>query len=192
MIGRRTSLLALLAALAVLSQWLLRGTQPQEAPPPDAPRGYYLLDGTLRGVSEGGDRLFEISAGRVVQEPALARVALERVDVTWADRDALPWRLTAEAGYVGADWRQLELRGNVRIERMGGAADRIVLETDRLTVLLEDQRAATRSTVRVAGTHGVVLAEGMTADLLAQRFELEAQVRGRFTVPGSAAGERLP
>jgi LPS export ABC transporter protein LptC len=178
--ARRATLITLLLAVVLSSRWLTDRDVVNEPPPPLMDAGYYVLDATLRGVSDDGEALFEISADRIQQQPALARVALEGVTVTWADSDALPWRMTARAGTIGADWRQLELRGDVRISRVEDAVAPLTLNTDNLTVLLEAQRATTRSEVLIAGNNGALIANGMTADLLEQRFVLESAVRGRF------------
>ena len=186
--GQRLTLLVLLAALAFSSQWLLRDSTRGQPRVPLADAGYYVVDGTLRGVSEDGEALFQISADRVQQQPALARVALDGV----ADGDALPWRMTARTGHIGSDWRQLELNGDVRIERLdrrGG--DPIALSTDNLTVLLDARRATTRSQVLIAGRDGALVAEGMTADLAEQRFVLESAVSGRF-IASRGTAEQVP
>lgn len=178
--ARRAALMVLLVAVVLTSRWLTEGEVVNEPPPPLVDAGYYVIDATLRGVSDDGEALFEIIADRIQQQPALARVALEGVTVTWADSDALPWRMTARAGTIGADWRQLELRGDVRIRRVEDVLVPLTLNTDNLTVLLEAQRATTRSEVLIAGNNGALIANGMTADLLEQRFVLESAVRGRF------------
>jgi LPS export ABC transporter protein LptC len=188
---RRATLLVLLAAMVAASQWLLQDRRVDAEVQADPQIGYYLLDGTLRGVADDGSALFAISAARVQQQPALARVDLERVDVTWADNETLPWRLTAAEGSIGDDWRQLELRGDVRIEGLDDSGAPVTLETDRLTVLLAEKRATTASDVRVAGTDGAVFGTGMVADLVTQRFRLESAVRGRF-MPRRTRREFLP
>ncbi len=185
---RQILIIGTLAVLALGSHFALRQPedQPQAAPPREA--GYYVVDGTMRGLADNGDALFEISARRAEQQPQLARVALEGVDVTYMDREAVPWRLRADTGHISADWRLLELKGHVRIEGTDRSGTPLALLTDNLTVMVNDRRAITQSDVRMESTDGVLTARGMTADLAAQRFELEAQVRGRFVAD---AGDRL-
>lgn len=181
MSARQILLIGLLALLLGASQLLLRPTPEAVAEQPPADRGYYAVDATLRGLAEGGDALIEISVDRAEQQPELARVALQQVDVTYVDREAIPWRMRADAGHITADWELLELRGDVRLERLDDAIGQpLALVTDHLTVLVSARRASTQSLVRLEGPRGVLTGHGMTADLQAQRFELEAQVQGRF------------
>ncbi|MEM9383606.1 MAG: LPS export ABC transporter periplasmic protein LptC [Pseudomonadota bacterium] len=177
---RQTLIIATLALLALASHFVLR--QPDQRAQPNAPKeaGYYVVDGTLRGLADNGDALFEISAQRAEQEPALSRVSLEGVDVTYADVQEVPWRLRANRGHISADWKFLELSGEVRIEGTDRDGAPLALYTDSLTVMVNERQAITRSDVRVVSTRGVITARGMTADLAAQWFELETDVRGRF------------
>jgi lipopolysaccharide export system protein LptC len=191
---RQILFIGLLALLLVGSQMLLRQTPESVAEEPPADRGYYAVDATLRGLAEGGDALIEISVDRAEQQPELARVALQQVDVTYVDREAIPWRMRADAGHITADWELLELRGDVRLERLDDAIGQpLSLVTDHLTVLVSARRASTQSLVRLEGPRGVLTGRGMTADLQAQRFELEAQVHGRFQrSPGTRAEHMTP
>ncbi|MEO0424798.1 MAG: LPS export ABC transporter periplasmic protein LptC [Pseudomonadota bacterium] len=177
---RQILIITTLALLALASHFALR--QPDQQTQASAPKeaGYYVVDGTLRGLADNGDALFEISAQRAEQQPALARVALEGVDVTYADVQEIPWRLHADRGHISADWKLLELSGRVRIEGTDSEGAPLALHTDNLTVMVNDRRAITQSDVRVVSTRGVITARGMTADLAAQWFELETDVRGRF------------
>lgn len=175
-----------LAAVLLASQGLLRRPAPDRAPPPPADRGYYVIDGTLRGLAEDGAAFIEINVDRAEQQPALARVALEEVDVTYLDREAMPWRMRAEAGHITQDWRLLELRGRVRLEGLDDSGQPLALLTDHLTVMVGERRALTQSRVRIETSHGVITARGMTADLTTQRFRLEADVRGRFVAQTEA------
>ncbi len=193
--ARQIAVIVLLGALALASRLLLTGPTPREAPAlPPGEAGYYVVDGTLRGMAANGEALFEISADRVQQQPLLARVALDGVDVTYVDRQAVPWRLQAAGGFISADWQLLELQGDVRVEALDEAGGAIALTTERLTVLVDARQATTRSPVRVEGGGGHITAEGMTADLASETFRLESQVRGHFDAPGGAAASppRLP
>ena len=94
--------------------------------------------------------------------------------------DKPPVTMTADRGHVSKGGDQVDLHGNVRIQRAASAKDQeLSAYMPQLTVLPDDEKAFTEHPVRITrGDASWVTGTGMKVDYQARTYVLESQVRG--------------
>ena len=88
--------------------------------------------------------------------------------------------MTADRGHASKGGDQVDLHGNVRIQRAASAKDHeLNAFMPELTVLPDDEKAFTEHPVRITrGDASWVTGTGMKVDYQARTYVLESQVRG--------------
>ena len=88
--------------------------------------------------------------------------------------------MSADTGHVSKDGDQVDLYGNVHIQRAASPKDQeLNAYMPELTVLPDDEKAFTAHPVRITrGDASWVTGVGMKVDYQARTYVLESQVRG--------------
>lgn len=143
--------------------------------------GYYLRGARVTEYGEDGDVDILVTAASAVEIPARGEVLMNGVSVEYFALPGQRWALTAQTGRIPAGFRQVELEGDVvmRGER-DGEPHEAVIETDRLTLDTETERARTDAPVALAFGQYRLGAVGLEADLTAETLRLESAVHGSF------------
>jgi LPS export ABC transporter protein LptC len=183
---RWISLAAMLAALVIVY-----GALVQHGPEPaaDAGRaerpGYYLEDAVITQTDKDGAISLRLIANRIEQQRRDDSIALDTVRVNYFPSQsdgrspAREWLLTARQGLVPANFRVVQLFGDVLL-RPADAQPAASLSTDAMAIDTQTNVAySTASPVHLRfGRHAMVV-KTFRADLNSDKIRLES-VNGRF------------
>ena len=187
-------LAVLLMVVAALAWWLH-----QEAPVDrvERPAGERLPDFRVEGISatsmdESGRPDRRLSARELRHYPGDGVSELDDPVLILFKDGAPPWTVRSNSGQVSADGDQIDLHGDVRIDRAGSAETRpLHLRTEALSIEPEKEVARSDRPVQItSGEDWLSAAAGAQVwfgdDL---RVELFGRTRGRMAVP---AGGNTP
>jgi LPS export ABC transporter protein LptC len=177
---RWISLAALLAALVIGY-----GALTERNPEPDANSGqveqpgYYLQDAIITQTQQDGAVSLRLVANRIEQQRRDDSITLDTVRVDYFQSPQHEWLLTARRGLVPANFRVVQLFGDVEL-RPADARPTAFLRTDAMAIDTQTNVAySTSSPVRVRfGGHAMVV-KNFRADLNSEKVRLES-VNGRF------------
>jgi LPS export ABC transporter protein LptC len=190
---RWISLAALLAALVIGYGALVeRSPAPTSNDAQAEQPGYYLQDAIVTQTQQDGSVSLRLVASRIQQQRRDDSIALDTVRVNYyqsnsesnsgSKSDQSPqreWLLTARQGFVPANFRVVQLFGDV-VLRPADAQPEAFLRVDALAVDTQTNVAySLASPVRVRfGSHEMVV-KNFRADLDSENIRLES-VHGRF------------
>lgn len=180
-------LAVLLVVVGALAWWLH-----QEAPsdrierPAGERRPDFRVEGlTATSMDESGRPDRRLSATELRHYPGDGASELDDPVLTLFKEGAPPWTVRSESGQVNADGDQIDLRGDVRIDRAGSAETRpLHLRTEALRIELEEEIARSDRPVQLTSGQDWLTAAGAKVwfgdDL---RVELFGSTRARMAVP---------
>jgi LPS export ABC transporter protein LptC len=177
-------LLLFLTGLALVSWWLAnRSTAPApSATGTNQEPGYYVREATLEETDETGRLNLRVRAVLARQATADASVVLETPTVEFLPQPRTEWQLSARDGVLPAGSHTLLLSGDVRLQALADQrAAGAVIETDHLSLDLDQSIALTGDPVALRYARHVMTAEGLRADLKHQTLKLQSKINGTFT-----------
>lgn len=177
---RWISLTALLAALVIAYGALIERNPAPAATSGQAERpGYYLQDAIITQTQQDGSISLRLVANRIEQKHLDDSIALETVRVDYFQSPQHEWLLTARRGFVPANFRVVQLFGDVEL-RPADAQPTAFLRTDAMAIDTQTNVAySTSSPVHLRfGGHAMVV-KSFRADLNSEKIRLES-VNGRF------------
>jgi lipopolysaccharide export system protein LptC len=182
----RLLLLMLFAVFCAFgSFWLVQVMQGEENTPglnagnePD-----YIVDNfSWVRMSEAGKARYVISGERLTHRPADNTALVDKPVVQSLTDDHPPMTMTSDRGLVSQNQNQIDLTGNVDIQRPGaGEAKPLRIRTEVLTILPDDEIAKTDKPIRMTLGAASVDAVGMVANNATQQIALGG--RGKITYP---------
>ena len=185
----KTGLRRLLGALIIIlpALWLVQQAQrndsgtPARTPDPQIP-DFFVEQGRITRLNSDGRPLYQLTAELAQHFPAGEYTLLSQVALVYYRSPQAPWRATArEATVPDREGEPLRLRGDVDLRiRDPEQPLPLALQTDRLLVWVEDERAATDQAVRIVRGGAVVHASGLQADLRRARLRLGPDVKGVY------------
>jgi LPS export ABC transporter protein LptC len=177
---RWISLAALLAAVVIGYGALVeRGPEPAANAGQAEQPGYFLQDAIITQTQEDGSVSLRLIANRIEQRRRDDSIALQTVRVNYFQSPQREWLLTARQGFVPANFRVVQLFGDVEL-RPADARPAAFLRTDAMAVDTQTNVAySTASPVHLRfGQHAMVV-KSFRADLNSEKIRLES-VNGRF------------
>ena len=182
---RWISLAAMLAALVIVYGALVEhGPAPAATEGRAEPPGYYLQDAVITQTGKDGAISLRLIANRIEQQRLDDSIALDTVRVNYFPAEGSKatereWLLTARQGLVPANFRVVQLSGDVLL-RPADALPTASLRTDAMAIDTQTNVAySTASPVQLRfGQHAMVV-KSFRADLNSDKIRLES-VNGRF------------
>ena len=143
----------------------------------------YIIDNfSWVRMSEAGKPRYVVSGDRLTHRPADNTALVEKPVVQNLTDDHPPMTMTAEHALVSQNQNQIDLTGNVDIQRPGvGEAQPLRIRTEVLTILPDDEIAKTDRPIRMTLGSASVDAVGMVANNATQQIALGG--RGKITYP---------
>lgn len=175
--------LSILFLLGLLTFWLRYASEIAEPKRDGKNRhdpDYIVGDATLSKLDTTGSLKYRLKARDIRHYPDDDSTDLIEPSLLSLTVGKPPVTMSADKGHVSKDGAQVDLVGNVRIQR---AASPRELELNaympELTVLPDDEKAFTEHPVRITrGDASWVTGTGMKVDYQARTYVLESQVRG--------------
>lgn len=177
---RWISLAALLAALVIGYGALIeRNPAPAASSEQAEQPGYYLTDAVITQTQKDGTLSLRLIANRIEQQRRDDSIELQTVRVNYFQSPEREWLLTARQGFVPANFRVVQLSGDVEL-RPANALPTAFLRTDAMAIDTQTNIAySTSSPVHLRfGQHAMVV-KNFRADLSNEKIRLES-VNGRF------------
>ena len=177
---RWISLAALLAALVIGYGALIDHNPAPAADSGQAEQpGYYLTDAVITQTQKDGSLSLRLIANRIEQQRRDDSIELQTVRVNYFQSPEREWLLTAKQGFVPANFRVVQLSGDVEL-RPANAQPTAFLRTDAMAIDTQTNIAySTSSPVHLRfGQHAMVV-KHFRADLSNEKIRLES-VNGRF------------
>lgn len=182
---RRTLVLILiLIVLALLSQWLLslnetdrEGKESSLQHEPD----YTMENFVITAMDASGKPAHKLQSPLMVHYADDGSAEFTQPAVTLYQKDAAPWEVRSERGWMTEDRKRILLQGAVLIENPAARArDVWRLETHDLTLLPDAEYAETAAPVKITGKTSVTRGVGMQIFIKEGRLKLLSKVRGRY------------
>ncbi len=174
--------LVLLAALALLSQWLLDAVERGLDPPRPTNEPSLRLERftAIRRHQDGQPQLV-LMAPQLRQLAQQAGVEIDQPIMAIHTPDGWrQWLIHADRAWISDDQEQLWLYGNIQAVRFPReTVTALVFKGDRVLIEPTRQRASADQPAQLFTVDGVVVAAGFRADLVTQRLEL-TQVRSEY------------
>jgi LPS export ABC transporter protein LptC len=177
---RWISLAAMLAALVIGYGALVERNPAPAANGGEAERpGYYLQDAIITQTQQDGSVGLRVIANRIEQQHLEDNITLDTVRVDYFQSPEHEWLLTARRGTVPANFRVVQLFGDVEL-RPADAQPAAFLRADAMALDTQTNVAYSLSSpVRLRfGGHAMVV-KNFRADLNSEKIRLES-VNGRF------------
>lgn len=179
----RIILVALLALAALFGlRWFDPGPAQRPALATPAGSDYYLLEATTRQFTRQGSLRYSLRAAKVLHF-ADDSAELTAIRVHYPGADQGRWRLAAARGQIPADSRDILLSGDVVVHHDTRGAPPLRLETPRVWIRTERDRAETEAPVTVEGPGRSARAVGMTLlfdrELLTLHHDVQATYQPR-------------
>ncbi len=175
--------LSILFVLGLLTFWLRYASEIAEPRHDGKHRhdpDYIVGDATLRKIDVNGALKYTLKAKDIRHYPDDDSTDLIQPNLISLPADKPPVAMTADRGHASKGGDQVDLHGNVRIQRAASAKDHeLNAFMPELTVLPDDEKAFTEHPVRITrGNASWVTGTGMKVDYQARTYVLESQVRG--------------
>jgi lipopolysaccharide export system protein LptC len=176
--------LLLVAVLAALTFWLERLVQ-APAPARDGSTRHdpdYIVD-NLVGVTMGpdGKRLHQLEASRMLHYPDDDSTQLESPRLYKYEDDRQALSITAQRAHVSSEGKTVDFDQDVRAVRSATKTQsELVLTTDHLHVVPDDDYARTDSPVKIEDANTQVTAVGLEFNNNARVVKLLSNVRGSY------------
>jgi lipopolysaccharide export system protein LptC len=172
---RWVSLAALLAGVVLgFNAFTSRDAAQVSTSEPPPPPGYYLNDAVVTRTQADGAPGLRLVAKHIEQHPSDNSYTLSPVRVDYFQAPGKQWQLTAERGFVPADSRVVQLRGDVDLRPVDPGRTAF-LRTDAVAIDTERNVAYSLSspvTLRF-GQHEMKV-KSFEADLNSEKIRLES------------------
>lgn len=179
-------LLLIVITIALLSSWLLRSvgqTTLTQTPQTKQSRDYYLVNFTTTIMDEKGIPFYKLSSPYLEHFPISQIMELEKPELFIYSIPQYPWKLNAKQSIVTDHGNQINLSGNVKIQRDLQQQDqKIVITTQKLSVLIDKQTATTQHKINMSHGKSNFHATGMRINLTNNTLELLSDVQGMYEI----------
>ncbi len=186
--------LAALTAMAGWTGWLTLRNAPQlfasqKATPASTEPDYIIEQFSVTRLSPEGTLATQLIAPKLTHYAANDAAEIEQPRVVARSADGTVTEVTARTGQLLRGGAQVDLQGQVQVVRVppGPAAEKLVLNTEALTVLPDSELL--KSAVAVQGTRGasVIRAQGMVLDNKQRTAVFDGKVTSTIAPKGQAA-----
>jgi LPS export ABC transporter protein LptC len=178
---------AVLAIVAVIVASLLLAGQQNGAPSSTTVRrapwdeGYSAQNARVVQAGADGLPLYTLTAATIRQLPNEDEVQLTQVQMTFRDRNGIPWSATANQGTLQQAAGQVALSGDVRVSGTPPDSQQPAqITTEALSVDLHSYIVSTHDPVTLLWAGRRESAVGLIANLKDYRVDLESAVHGTF------------
>lgn len=185
--------LSLLLALAALTFWLRYATELPESRNDGKDRhdpDFIISDSVLRKLDSSGRLQYTLNAIDIRHYPDDDSTEMIKPHLVYLYPTRPTLTIAAEHGHSNKDNQQVDLTGNVQINRAATAKDEEMIGySPDLTVFPDEEKAFTKSPVLITKGKSWVKGVGLQVDSRAQTYVLESQA---FAVLESKSAKKKP
>jgi len=171
--------LSLLLVLTLLTFWLRYATELPELRHDGKNRhdpDYIISDSTLRKLDQTGQLTYTLRAADIRHYPDDDSTDLLKASLVYLYPKKPTVTMSAERGHLNKGGEQVDLYGDVRINRAAsGKYEAMNAYMAELTVLPDEEKAFTKSPVLITQGKSWIKGVGMQVDNRAQTYVLESQ-----------------
>lgn len=176
------SVLSVLAAIAGTVIYLTQFSESGKLSLTDSFEAIPDVDSHLRGIEglkyrQDGNVAYRWRADSAERMISSGSIQLNQPFYIGNIGEQRPWTAQAITGTLSQNGQQLQLRGSVVVEDLIREAQ---IHTEQLSIDLEQSLVATDQPLRLQLPNGETQSEGMTADLVNEKVELLAKVKGHY------------
>jgi len=177
----RTTLTLLLLAAAIASGWSVwRNSRPVDDGVLRSRPDYLLRDYEITALDRRGKEQFTLHGPILQRDPADQTIRLATPKFLVPDSGGHHWEVRADEGLIPASGDRLEVRGRVSAQSPADQPPTTRIESDRLTVNLEHNRATSDGKVVITRPGLTMEGTGLLADFERRQVSLLSQVRNRY------------
>lgn len=178
-------LILVLTLVAAVGFWLAENAQERRVAPPlqvdREANQFFAEDFVVWSMDEAGNLKYRLSGARMEQRQADRSSHVEAPVLIMEHPPAPDWTLRSEHGWISAAGDEVQLLGDVHLDRPGAPEHPPITITSRdVTVWTLPRQAQTDARAHMVSTHHEVEGVGMTLDLTRDTLDLESQVRGTY------------
>ncbi len=174
--------LVIVGALAGLTFWLDKATSGQEQTARANKRhdpDFFVEKFNVQRYDATGQLINSLVADKMTHFPDDDTTDVINPDLT-IHRNGRPMRITAKTAHMTKDGKEVLMKGNVRLLRPAGERPALLLETESMTALSDEQRARSNAPIRITQGSTVLHGGGVDYDGKALVTQLTGGVRGTF------------
>lgn len=147
--------------------------------------GAYFMEGVeTKSFNETGNLSYTMQSPRVDHFPEDSRSEIRTPVLVMTRPSGPPWHLSAEAATARHPTGDMNLQGNVVLQREANPDyEPITMSTEQLQLNAAARQAAAEGLVRFVSPSGKVTGTGLRADLTTEQLELLANVQGEYVSP---------
>jgi lipopolysaccharide export system protein LptC len=176
--------LVLVTLLAALTFWLERMVQPSSRPPGAATRhepDYIVEKLSAISMNEKGAAAYTLSAARMLHYPDDDTTILATPRFVSYATAKSPVTITASEAVVSSNGQHVYFQDDVQVTRAAdGTSSELVVRTDFLHVIPDQNIARTDRTVTITDAATTVTAEGFEINNETRIMKLQSRVRGTY------------
>lgn len=179
--------LTVLLALAALTWWLRGAVELPEVKHDGKTRhdpDYIIEDSQLRKLDDHGRLQYTLTSREVRHYPDDDTTDIAQPHLVHVGPGKPTMTMSADRAHMSEDGERVDLYDNVRVQRAATAKREAMLATmPQLTVLPDDEKAFTKSPVRITEGSSWLTGVGMRIDNTTQTYALDSQAVGQFESP---------
>lgn len=159
----------------------------RQPPPPATAAGkrpdYVLRDFELTALNNDGRESFTLRAPTLERNPGDATMHLATPLFLLPNGEGRYWEIRSATGWVSADQREIRLRGGVKANGPPEDLRPVTMNTDRLNVYPEQNRATTDAVVTIVQPGSILRGRGFAVSTNTKRYVFRSEVKSRYAPP---------
>lgn len=171
--------LMIVAAVVGIVVWQLR---PKPVVHPGSDRSDYTVrDFDMVALNGAGKEAFTVTGPLLEREPAGKTITLTTPKFSFPDRQGGRWHAESGRAWVSAKGEEVRLLDQVlMLGPVTPKGEQTRFATARLTIFPKQNKAQSDDQVTVSRADSILHGQGMRADMQTKRFQLLADVKGRY------------
>lgn len=180
----RGAIILVLLAGALVSGWAVwtHRHAPQVAAAASGRPDYVLHDFELTALDAAGKESFSLRAPKLERRPHDDTMTIATPVFALPDATGAYWDIRSTEGWVSGDQKEIRLIGNVKANSPTGDLRPITMNTERLNVFPQDNRATTDAQMTVVQPGSILRGRGFEVSTATKRYVFRSEVQSRYVI----------
>ena len=175
-----TILIVVSAVLTTIAVWNLR-SKPQVKTEGSARSDYVLHNFEMTTLDEDGKEAFTLKSPYLERDPKGKTLSILTPKFTFPDNNGGMWNAESGNAWVGPKAEEVRLQD--KVEMFGpktASGDQTRFSASQLTIHPKKNTAQSKDVVTITRADSILQGRGLQVDMQAKRFQLLADVKGRY------------